>query len=394
MDLETTIIGAGPYGQSLAAHLAAQRQPWQMFGSPMESWRKFMPEGMILKSEPFASNLWDPARRFTLERYCASHGIDYRPLGHPVSLERFLGYAQWFQQSIGSTSDEVRVKELTRSNGGFALSLADGRSVTSRRVVLATGHMAYALMPEELAGLPVPLVAHCSRMEAVGAYRGREVTIIGAGQSALETAALLHEGGARVRLLVREKHILWNAPSGHRSLLSRLRAPDAGLASGWEALAVSELPRVFRIAFPPQKRHRYVAGAFGPGGAWWLRKRVEERIECWLESRVLHASAEDGRVRLTVAGPDGTREWLTDHVIAATGYRVDIDRLEYLSAQIKRDIHREGQGIAALSSAFETSVPGLYLVGVSSAPVFGSVMRFMFGAKHAAPILARHLRAH
>ena len=394
MHLETTIVGAGPYGLSIAAHLRAANRPFQMYGRPMESWRTFMPKGMILKSEPFASNLWDPHRRYTFERYCQTEGMDYQPIGRPLSLERFLKYADWFRERTQVEPDDVLVTAVRHERGQFALDLADGRQVTSRRVVLATGHMAYAVMPTELVGLPEPLVTHCSRMDAVDDYAGKDVTVIGAGQSALETAALLHEAHARVRIIVREDRIRWNARSGHRSALSRLRAPDAGLASGWEALAVSELPRVFRRMFSPEKRHRYVASAFGPSGAWWLRERVDGRIDSWQGSRVMQAAAQDHRVRLTVATPQGPTEVITDRVIAATGYRVDIDRLSYLSADLKHAIRREAGGIPALSATFETSVPGLYIVGISSAPVFGSVMRFMFGAKHAAPILLKGLREH
>lgn len=393
MDLHTTIIGAGPYGLSLAAHLRKARRPFHLFGTSMESWRTYMPEGMTLKSEPFASNLWDPDRRFTFENYCREHQLEYQPIGRPLSLAQFLEYAEWFRQRTGVEPDDIRVNRLERAPGGFALELADGRRVTTRQVVLGTGHMAYCFVPPEFAAIPEPLAAHGSRMEPVRNYAGRDVTIIGAGQAALETAALLHEAGATVHLVIRENHILWNGRSHARSLLSRLRAPDSGLAPGWEPLAVAELPRVFRRVFPPEKRHRYVAGSFGPGGAWWLRERVDGRIEYSLQSRVVQASVHDNRVHLQIKTPQGTTERVTDRVIAATGYRVDIDRLDYLSSDLKQAIQREAGGIPELSASFETSVPGLYFVGITSAPVFGPVMRFMFGAKHAAPIVQRALRA-
>ncbi len=392
MDLHTTIVGAGPYALSIAAHLRAADQPYHMIGTTMESWRAFMPEGMILKSEPFASNLWDPARRFTFENYCREQGVDYQPIGRPLSLARFLEYAEWFRQSNRIEPENVQLSKLERVSGGFSLELNDGRRMTSRHVVLATGHMAYATVPAEISGLPEPFAVHGSRMAAVSAYQGLDVSIIGAGQAALETAALLHEAGANVRLLVRENHIRWNARSQSRSLLSRMRAPDSGLAPGWEPWAISELPRVFRRVFAPEKRHRYVAGSFGPGGSGWLRDRVDGRIDCALNSRIVHAATQNNRVQLRIETPQGTSELVTDRVIAATGYRVDIDRLDYLPAELKQGIRREAGGIPELSAKFETSIPGLYFVGITSAPIFGPVMRFMFGAKHAAPIVQRALR--
>ncbi|MGH8227623.1 MAG: NAD(P)-binding domain-containing protein [Steroidobacteraceae bacterium] len=392
MDLETTIVGAGPYGLSIAAHLNARRRPYRIFGSPMESWRQHMPAGMFLKSEPFASNLWDPDRRFTLERYCRAHDLPYRAVGRPVSLELFLKYAEWFRRSTQGDPLDKRVTALRRSGEGFVLKFSDGEQLTTRRVVLATGHLSYQVMPPELTGLPEPLVAHCARMREVRYYAGRNVIVIGAGQSALETAALLHEAGARVSVLVRRERVEWNAPSKPRPLLARILAPDAGVASGWRSLAISELPRTFRRVFAPAKRHRFVAGSYGASGSWWLRDRVDGRVEISIGSHIEAASIAAGRVWLRIASAEGTREITTDHVIAATGYRVDIERLAYLDAGLVSEIRREAGGIPELSSAFETSVPGLFIVGLTSSPVFGPIMRFMYGAKHAAPILARRLR--
>jgi hypothetical protein len=389
VDLDTAIIGAGPYGLSVAAHLEAKHRPYQVFGSPMESWRKFMPAGMILKSEPFASNLWDPGRKYSLQRYCREHNVPYQAVGRPVSLELFLQYAEWFRQNTQQPSLDMRVISLRRSGRRLALSLADGAVVTSRRVVLATGHLAYSVMPPELSHLPEPQVAHSSRMLEVRRYAGRSVTVIGAGQSALETAALLHEAGARVSILVRRHQVEWNLPSQPRPLLERIIAPDAGVASGWKSWAISEMPRTFRRVFAAEKRHGFVADAYGASGSWWLRDRIDRRIDILLSCRTQAASLADGYVRLSIASPEGAREIVTDHVIAATGYRVNIERLGYLDAELLSAIRREAGGIPALSSTFETSVPGLFIVGITSSPVFGPIMRFMYGAKHVAPVLAR-----
>jgi predicted ATP-grasp superfamily ATP-dependent carboligase/thioredoxin reductase len=393
MDLNTTIIGAGPYGLSIAAHLRAKKIPYEMFGSPLESWRRFMPEGMILKSEPFASNLWDPARRYSLKRYFSTQKIPFQAVGRPVSLSRFLDYADWFRQNTIDAPDDVKIVKLRRVEGGFALELADGRRVTSRRVVLATGHIPFRIIPHEISHLPEPFVAHSCRIKPIREYAGCDVTIIGAGTSALETAALLHEAGARVRVVIRRERIDWNPPSKPRSLLARIRAPDAAIASGWGSLALSELPRVFRRTFAPSKRHGFVAGAYGPSGAWWLRDRVEgSSVEIWLGSRVEAASIADGGIRVRIARPGGTEEIATDHLISATGYRVDINRLDFLDPELLKTLVTEARGIPALSSTFETAVPGLFIVGVASSPVFGPVMRFMYGAKHAAPVIASRLR--
>ena len=392
IDLGTAIVGAGPYGLSIAAHLRAARLPFQLFGTPLESWRRYMPEGMVLKSERFASNLWDPHRRFTLRRYSAEKNLPYESVGHPLSLASFLDYAEWFRQNAAAESRDVQVVRIRRNGSGFSLELADGTTLTVRRVILATGHMAFRLLPPQLSHLPEPLLFHSTRIGDVKAYVGRDVTIIGAGQSALETAALLHEAGARVRILVKSNRVEWNAPSKKRSLFQRILSPDAGVAAGWKSVAISELPQVFRWCFPAEKRHRFVAGSYGPSGAWWLRDRVDRQIELQLNCEVETASVENNGVRIIARGPEGRQEFVTDHIIAGTGFMVDIDKLHYLDCALRQSIARERNGIPSLNSHFETSIPGLFIVGVASSPVFGPIMRFMYGAKHVGPILAKRLK--
>jgi thioredoxin reductase len=393
LDVDTTIVGAGPYGLSIAAHLRSARVPFEQFGTPLDSWRTFMPRGMVLKSERFASNLWDPERRYSLKRFCEQNELPYQPVGSPLSLEHFLRYADWFRaQAVGEPRD-LRIIDLRRAARGFTLKLSDGTEFSSRRVVLATGHLAYQTVPVELAGAAEPLVLHSARIGDVARYANRDVCIIGAGQSALETAAILHENGARVRMLVRRDRLEWNAPSKPRSALARLLEPDAGVATGWKSWAISEMPRTFRWYFPPERRHWFVARSYGPSGSWWLRRRVEGNVEVSLGTKVHSVGAQNGRAQLQVEGPAGRGEVTADHVIAATGYKVDIARLAYLEASLLDSIEREAGGIPRLDSSFETSVPGLFMVGITSAPVFGPIMRFMYGAKHAAPVVARRLKA-
>lgn len=388
----TVIVGAGPYGLSIAAHLKAAGIPYKLYGTPLESWRRFMPVGMILKSERFASNLWDPKRRFTLERYSTDHKIPYQAAGDPLSRTDFLRYAEWFRKRAVGEWTDVKLTKLQRTPRGFLLDFAGGESLEARHVVLATGHMAFRLVPEELANLPEPLCYHSSSLCDLSGFAGRSVTIIGGGQSALETAALLQETGAKVRVIVRAHKISWNgARNGHRSVMEKITNPESGLGFGWRSVAVSEMPQTYRRLFSMEKRHRHVAKSWGPAGAYWLRKRVEDRIEILPHHQVREAKAEQARVRLEIQGPEGIKTVLTDHVIAATGYRIDLDRLEYLCPELRLSIAREGGSVPALDSHFETSIPGLFIVGVASAPTFGPVMRFMFGAKHAAPAVTRRL---
>ncbi len=389
--IETAIVGAGPYGLSISAHLRAAGVAHEVFGDPLESWRDFMPRGMLLRSEPFASNLWDPKRRFTYERYLNEKNIPYRKVRDPVSIERFLDYASWFRKNAVGAVRNVKVRRIRRDNELFVLELVDGSAVQARRVVLATGHMAFRNVPAELSGLPDGLCIHSTALTDLQRYAGRDVTVIGAGQSALESAALLRENGATVRLIARQERLTWNGdPRPNPSWIEQLRNPDAGLGSGWRSWAVSELPFLYRRLFNAEKRHRFFLNSWGPSGAWWLRERFEGKIEALLGHQLETAREFEGRVRITVKGPQGVREIVTDQLVAATGFLVALDRIDCLDDTLKKIIAREGP-YPALNAHFETSVPDLFIVGLASAPVFGPVLRFMFGAKHAAPAVTRRL---
>jgi FAD-dependent urate hydroxylase len=389
--VENAIVGAGPYGLSIAAHFRAEGIESIVIGQPMASWRNNMPSGMILKSEPFASNLSDPQRRYTLERFYASRGMAYRPIGNPLSSADFLEYARWFQQQTRIAVEDATLIDLRQANNGFELVLADGSIIWARRVILATGYLPFRRIPTVLDGLPSELVSHSSKHRDLAQFAGKDVTIVGCGQSALELAVMLHVQGVNVRLLARADRVAWGSnPNRSRSMLQRLFYPDAGIGPGWRSLFVSELPKVFR-RLPLQTRHDYVAWSWGPAGAWWLQERARDRFPLLTSHTIAHAVERGGKLVLAVQNPEKTVMSETDHVVAATGYRVDLDRIQYLSPGLRAKITTY-QGVPILDRALQSSIAGLHFVGVTSAQSFGPVMRFVYGAKHAAAFLTAHLR--
>ena len=390
MRVENVIVGAGPYGLSIAAHFRHHAMEALVIGRPMESWRAHMPAGMVLKSEAFASSLSDPQDRYTVERFFKSRGMPYRKVGNPLSAAHFIQYAHWFRQNAAPDVEDVRLVALRQAENGFALELDDGRTVSAKRVILATGHKDYKRVPPQLANLPAELVSHPVQHDDLMPLADRDVTIIGAGQSALETAALLRELGASVRVVVRAAAVAWNEdPNADRSALGRLRNPDAGLGAGWYSLAISELPSLFH-RLPLATRDRIYRTGWGPSGAWWLKARMGDTPI--LTSRALRdATEKNGKVHLSVESGGSIETIETDHVIAATGYKVDLARHAFLDPALRARIDAF-DGSPRLKPSFETSVPGLYFVGLPSAQSFGPVMRFVYGTKHAAAILMRHLR--
>jgi thioredoxin reductase len=221
-------------------------------------------------------------------------------------------------------------------------------------------------------------------------FAGRVVAIVGLGQSALEAAALLFEAGAGVRVFGRGSKIAWNGPPRPApTLLHRLRAPEAGLGAGWESYAYSEFPWAYR-RLPEAWRFRKLDRSWGPAGAWWLKDRVVGRIAALTGVRIERADETGGRVRLRVRGDDGPSEFVADHVVACTGFELDFERLPYIDPSLRPRVALRGKA-PLLSASFETSVPGLYAIGLAAAPTFGPSLRFMYGAKFAARALARRI---
>src|SRR5690242_1982454 len=198
---QITVIGAGPYGLSVAAHLRARGIEFRVFGSPMHSWRRLMAAGMFLKSDGFASNLHDPDRRFTLKRFCAENDLPYEAVDFPVPLDTFTNYGLAFQQRFVPDVEDKEVVALDRSPGdGFLLQLDDGETVAARQVVVAVGITYFSHIPAGLAHLPPHTISHSSDHHDLSRFKGRDVSVIGAGASALDLVAALHDAGAEVRL--------------------------------------------------------------------------------------------------------------------------------------------------------------------------------------------------
>jgi cation diffusion facilitator CzcD-associated flavoprotein CzcO len=390
--VDTAIIGAGPYGLSIAAHLKARKVGFRIFGSPMHTWRMHMPNGMLLKSEGFASSLYDPDSAFTLGRYCQEQGAPYADLGLPVPLETFASYGLEFQKRFVPELEDKLVVAMDRSLSGFDIRLEDGELVTARKVVSAVGISHYQYVPPVLAALSEEFVTHSSRHASFDRFKGRDVTVIGAGASALDVAGLLHVAGACVQLVARKPVVDFHHPPGPipRPLLDRIRRPTTGLGPGWRSLFCTRAPLVFH-AMPQWFRLEVVRRHLGPAAGWFIKDLVVGHVAFHLGFNVVQADIQNGRVQLQLASSDGAQRTLvTDHVIAGTGYRVDLRRLAFLNPGLLAGI-RSIENTPVLSMNFESSVPGLYFVGTTSANSFGPMARFAYGARFTARRLARHL---
>jgi len=250
----------------------------------------------------------------------------------------------------------------------------------------------FAHVPDQLSWLPESVCTHSSAHTDLSLFRGQSVVVVGAGQSALESAALLHESGASVQIVTRKPNVKWNgAPlAPDRPLRQRLLEPEAGLGSGWSTWFYSRRPGLFRH-LPESTRIYRARTALGPAGASWLRERVEGQFPVLTGQTIDRAIAKPDGVALGLVTSAGTHsDLVADHVIAATGYRPDVGRMGFLDEQLASQL-RTVANSPAVDRDYESSVPGLYVVGPAVAPTFGPVMRFVYGTDHAAGTVGRRL---
>jgi FAD-dependent urate hydroxylase len=387
------IIGAGPYGLSLAAHLAARNVEHRIFGRPMQFWSDIAEAGgeRYLKSYCFGTNIATPTPGYSFADYSKPRGLE---TFEPCSMGDFAAYGHWFQQRNVPWVEPVEVERVDRQTHGFAVILADGERFAADRVVIATGLACFAHVPPVIASLPLALATHTSGITSFAAFKGREVAVIGAGQSALEAAALLREAGAQPQLLVRENSILWQTRvSLKRSLWRRLRSPISGLGTGPKAWGLTHFPGAMHRV-PATWRTRFVKNHLPAEGAWWLRDRVENRMPVHFGATVVEAREAAGRValKLRLAQDGCERQLVADHIVAGSGYDIDVERLEFIHPKLRCAIQRHERA-PRLDAAFETSVPGLHFIGPASAMSFGPLFRFVVGAEYSVRVVSAHLAA-
>ncbi len=383
--IDVAVVGAGPYGLAAGAHLhQIAGLDVQVFGDPMEFWKAQMPAGMFLRSPWSASHISDPAAKFTLTDYRDSQK---KEIPSPIPLDEFVGYGLWFQRNVVPNILQQKVTCIRHDQSVYQLALENGTFWNARRLVIAGGIKPFARRPKQFAGLSPQFVSHCSDGREVEQFKGKRVAVIGAGQSALESAALIFEAGAEVEVLVREANIHW---LGWRAKLQKL-GPISKLLYAPTDVGPAGVSRIVSIPnsvkyFPRPVQNWFRTRSLRPAGSKWLYERLKNvpiRTEC----EVLSAAPTGEKLKLKLN--DGAfRE--VDHVLLGTGYQVDISRYSFLSPGLVQSLERVN-GFPKLNSAFEASLPGIYFLGAPSSWRFGPLMYFVAGTEFAARTLAGHL---
>jgi FAD-dependent urate hydroxylase len=384
LDCEVAVIGAGPYGLSAGVHLKAKGIATRVFGDPMDFWANKMPEGMLLRSPRVASNISDPDRAFTLEAYEAA---SKREPCAPVPLDTFVEYGKWFRHQLGPDLDQRTVLRVDRDQIGLKLTLQDGAEIRSTHVVVAAGVGPFMRKPAVFQNLSPQHAIHCYEGRDVRRFEGKRVAVIGAGQSALESAALLHEAKAKVEVIARQPRVRW---IGMHSWLHHMGPLSSMLYSSHDVgpLGISRLVAYPKLVshVPLRLRDRIRTRAVRSAGSRWLPARLAA-VKITTGRSVVHANAPGDEVALKL---DDGAERRVDHVLLGTGYSVDITRYGFLPPELTRDIE-QFEGYPKLASGFRTSVPGLHFIGATAARSFGPLLYFVAGTEFASRELADHI---
>ena len=387
---EVVVIGAGPYGLSTAAHLQDAGVEPYVIGQSMAFWKKNMPAGMLLRSKSEASNIAAPQKHLSITTYEKAIG---RKIADPLPIEDFIAYGEWFQKQVAPNLDTRQVRNVSHNQDIFGLTLDDGERMHAKSVVLALGIGPFFYRPEQFAGIPRELAPHTSDLSDFSQFRGKRVAVIGKGQSALEYAALLHENRVEVQVLTRapalafrpfawRKHLFRQLTPGPLRGLSYRIIPPTDLGDVWTARKMAN-PDLFRRQ-SPEIQEKLLKDCARPVGAYWLPSRLQG-VRVRTGVTVTGVTRVGPGLKLSLS--DGATDQV-DSVVLATGYRIDISKYQILDPFLKQKIKKTPDGYPVLDTNLQTSVDGLYMVGVIAEKTLGPTLRFVTGTSNAGPRLA------
>lgn len=374
--IHTLIIGAGPFGLALAAHLKQRGIDHLVVGKPMEFWEKNMPEGMYLRS----GCDWhlDVDGAFTMEAFLAQQHRSAAD-AEPIALELYLSYVRWFIEQTQPAILPAYVVDLRQTPEGFTVTLDNQQTLEAQHVVVAVGFQYFAHIPDDVAGrLPNGRFSHTCDTVRMEEFTGKRVLIIGGRQSAFEWTALLREKGAK------QVHVCYRHDTPH----------FAAAHWGWVMDVVDKIgqhPAWFReLTTEGKEEYRY---------RLWAEGRL--KVEPWLDERIhysnvsLHPHTHVAETK--IVPDDSVHVWLSndellevDHIITATGYKVETRHLPFLNPSLLSSLSCTN-GYPTLDTHFESNVPGLFFTSFMAGQDFGPFFGFTIAVRTAAQLIGQRL---
>ncbi len=297
----------------------------------------------------------------------------------PIPLEQVCCVWQVVPMPGGSGPGAATCPKCRGRCGGLQSSHGRRRIIYIEACCGGRGNQHFRQSAVGVRGTSGQLASHSSEHNDLSKFKGQRVVVIGAGQSALESAALLKEAGTDVEVIARQGILNWvglHPRLHHLGPVSRLlySSRDVGPAGISRLVAA---PHVFR-RFPRWFQDRTAHRAIRPAGSGWLRPRLAD-VRITLGRKVESATATDSRLRLKL--DDGTERFV-DHALLATGFRVDVSRYEFLSSSLLQRLEAMN-GYPVLRRGLESSIPGLHFLGKPAAWSFGPLVGFVSGTEFA-----------
>ncbi len=372
MKTDLLIIGAGPFGLALAAYANTLGINYLVAGKPMEFWKNNMPDGMYLRS---ASD-WslDPTDQASIMNYLKTLGKTPKDV-EPLSRDFYLEYCQWFQDQAGIQSLPFYVTQLNKMVDHFHARLENGDVIEAKKVVVAIGMGYFKNQPPKLTALlPKGKYSHTCEAIQLNVKKGKRILILGGRQSAFEWTALLNDAGAA------EVHLV------HRHESPKFTESDWTWVSPLVDGMVTN-PAWFRN-LPQEEKDAISKRMWGEGRLKvepWLEKRVKKANTHIHEKASLASCTEltDGSLEIKLDNED---TFVVDEIILATGYKVDLDQIQFLTENLRNEIFTRN-GFPILDEHFQTSVEDLYFTSMSAGQDFGPFFGFTISVRASAKII-------
>jgi len=379
------IIGAGPFGLSLSAYVRGLNIPHLIVGKAMDFWKSNMPQNMYLRSA--CDWHYDPFNEDTIERYLETMNLKPADV-EPLALDFYLGYCEWFQQQKGIEVTPAWVQQLDYVNDPtgdtrlyYEATLQDGRTLTAANVVLALGFRYFKNIPEPYTTLfPAERVAHTCDLVDLATLKGKRVLIIGGRQSAFEWAALIHEQAAAV------------------VYLSYRHPTPAFVEADWSWVpplmdGMVDHPGWFR-GLAAEEKEQVSQRMWGEGRLKlepWLAERItQERIHLFPKTQVTTCRALSGG-ELEVTLDDGTT-LAVDQIILATGYKVNVSQIPFLTNSNILKRLETLNGFPVLDEHFQSNLPGLFFTSMCATQDFGPFFGFTVSVRSSAKLIGTALQ--
>lgn len=369
------IIGAGPGGLATAAAL-----------------HEHGISTVVLEKSPSVAASWrahyDRLHLHTTRRWSSLPGLQIpRSYGRWVARDDFVRYLESYTEHHGiEVATGVEVDSIEHHRGEWALHANGGRRLATPVAVVATGFNHTAHMPSwpGREGYEGELL-HASRYRNAKPYAGKDVLVVGVGNTGAEIAVDLAEGGAtRVRLAVRTApHIV------RRSTLGWPAQANGVLCRRLPTRLVDVLAaRMAKVAVPDLSKH----GLPRPDTGLYTRARqgaipIQDvgLISAVRKRKVEPVAAVESFDGSKIQLADGTTV-APDVVIAATGFRRGLEDLVG-GLGVLND---EGRPLAH-GARTHPEAPGLHFIGYTN-PLSGMLRELSLDAQKIARAIARATR--